>query len=109
MPRLNEFAVFHRASRSLIVADLIFNLDAATQNAVGRWFLRFNKVYGKAGVSRMFRTFIRNRTAFEESLEEIAKLDFKRTVLGHGPNLESKAEFKKAMSEAGKIDLDSRR
>jgi hypothetical protein len=36
MPKLNEFVFLHAPSRALIVADLVFNIDARGQNLLGK-------------------------------------------------------------------------
>ena len=84
MPRLNEFVFLHRASRTLIVADLVFNLDAAQQNMLGKLFLKLNGIYDRAGCSRIFRSLIKDRAAFRASGEQILQLDFERLIPGHG-------------------------
>jgi len=75
MPRINEFAFFHPSSRSLIVADLVFNFST-DQNLLGRLFLKANGCYGKVGCSRLFRHFIKDRAAFRDSVEELMEWDF---------------------------------
>lgn len=84
MPRINEFVFLHRASRTLIVADLVFNLDANKQNFLGKLFLKLNGIYDRVGCSRIFRTFIKNRTEFRASIAEILECDFDRLIPGHG-------------------------
>lgn len=86
VPKLNEVVLLHRASRSLIVADLIFNLSTE-QGFLGKVFLKLNGIYGRAGVSRIFRRFITDRAAFKTSVEEILRWDFDRVIVGHGNNL----------------------
>jgi hypothetical protein len=100
-PKLNEVALLHAPSRSLIVADLIFNIDATAQNALGRLILRINGIYRKAGISRIFRSYIKDRSAFIESLQKIHSHRFDRVVIGHGPNLGGNAVIEQALHEAG--------
>lgn len=87
MPKINEVALLHPPSGSLLVADLIFNLDAAAQNFLGRVFLKANGLYEKAGISRLFRSSIKDRAAFVDSMDEIQSHRFGRVILGHGANL----------------------
>ncbi len=54
-PKLNEFALLHPGSKSLIVADLLFNIDVRAQNFLGRLILKANGIYGRAGMWRIFR------------------------------------------------------
>jgi hypothetical protein len=109
MPRVNEFALLHPASRSLIVADLMFNIDPAAQNAFGRLFLRLNGIYRKPGISRIIRACIKDKTAFCDSLQEILSHNFDRTIIGHGPNLGGRAVLKEAAREAGLVTSTSTR
>ena len=89
MPKMNEFVFVHSASRTLLVADLVFNLDPAEQNAFGKLFLRLNGVYGRMGYSRIFRRFIKDRDAFRESITALLALDFDRVLPGHGRVVET--------------------
>lgn len=84
MPRLNEFVFLHQATHTLIVADLLFNLDVNQQNLFGKLFLKLNGIYGRPANSRIFRMLIRDKNAFKESVREIMKLHFDRIILGHG-------------------------
>jgi uncharacterized protein DUF4336 len=92
MPKINEFVFLHPASRTLIVTDLVFNFDVAQQNFFGRLFLRLNSIYGRVGCSRLFRFFIKDRTAFEQSIAEILALDFDRLILAHGAMVGTRAK-----------------
>lgn len=88
MPKLNEFVFLHAASRTLILADLVFNIDPRQQNLLGKLFLKINGIYGRAGCSRIFRRFIRDRQAFRASVEQLLRWDFDRVVPGHGALVE---------------------
>src|SRR5262245_46907390 len=71
MPKLNEFVFLHVASRTLIVADLLFNFDVNQQHLLGKLFLKLNGLYGRAGCSRIFRRFVKDRAAFRASIAEL--------------------------------------
>lgn len=86
MPRINEVAWLHKPSRSLIVADLMFNLTPAT--GLQRLLQRANGVYQRLGPSRLFRWLISDRSAFRGSMERVLSWDFDRVILGHGANIE---------------------
>jgi hypothetical protein len=73
MPKLNEFVFLHAASRTLIVADLVFNFDVSQQHVLGKLFLKLNGIYGRVGCSRIFRRFIKDRPAFEASIQELLR------------------------------------
>jgi Domain of unknown function (DUF4336) len=92
MPKLNEFVFLHRASRTLIVADLVFNLDAGRQHLVGKLFLKLNGIFGRVACSRIFRRFIKDHKPFRNSIAELLQLDFDRLILGHGAIVEKGAK-----------------
>jgi glyoxylase-like metal-dependent hydrolase (beta-lactamase superfamily II) len=88
MPKVQEFAVFHRASRTLIVGDLLFNFpENATwwTKFAARWLLRLDRL---VGMSLVFRSMIQDKPAFRRSLDEIFAWDFDRVIVGHGEVVE---------------------
>jgi hypothetical protein len=87
MPVVNEFVFLHLASRTLIVADLVFNLDPP--DFMSRILLRLNGALGRPTPSRMFKMAIRDRAAFRESLDTVLAWDFDRVIVGHGENIAS--------------------
>ena len=97
VPKLNESVFLHRPTRSLIVADLAFNVGTR-QNPLARLFLRANGIYGKIASSRVFRLFIRDRAAFRDSLDEVLDWDFDRLIVGHGRIVETSG--REALREA---------
>lgn len=97
MPNVQEHVFFHPATRTLILADLLFNIPES-----GGWFtralLKLADIGGKPRPSRLWRTMIRDRNAFGLSLQQIRELDFDRIVPGHGEVIERNA--KKVFEEA---------
>lgn len=90
MPSVDEIVFFHAPSRTLIVADLLFNLPPA-----GGWqgiLQSLNGIKGRVAVSKFFRRFIKEKAAFKQSIERVLAWDFDRLVVGHGNNLESGAK-----------------
>ena len=83
MPRVNEVAFLHRASRTLILTDLVFNLGP-DMPLLSRVLLRINDCDCKFGPSRLVRA-----SALRSSLDHILAWDFDRVVLSHGKNLET--------------------
>jgi hypothetical protein len=88
-PHVEEIVFHHRASRTLIATDLAFNIRES-RSFITRLFLRANGVLGRFGPTRMFRSFIRDRTAARESLDRILAWDFDRVVMSHGVVLQSR-------------------
>ena len=86
-PFANEVVFFHRSTRTLILSDLAFNIDATSSPAT-RLFFRMIRAYGRFGPSLMERLAIRDRTAARESLHRILAWDFDRVIVAHGHVLE---------------------
>lgn len=92
MPSINEHAFFHRESRTLVIADLLFNLP----DSVGAFTLGFlgliSGIKEHPGNSRMFRMAIKDRDAFESSLQGLLALNFEQIIVGHGDPITSDAK-----------------
>ena len=86
MPRVNEVVFLHRASRTLIITDLAFNLGP-DMPFLSRVLLRINDCYCKFGASRLLRSTIKDRAAVRAALDHVLAWDFDRIVLSHGRNL----------------------
>ena len=97
VPRLHEVAVLHRPSRTLIVADLVFNLQTQPSWA-GRAGLRALGAYGRLASCRSFRLLVRDRAAFRRSVDRLLAADFDRLIVGHGDCVPSGA--KQALRDA---------
>jgi hypothetical protein len=97
-PALNEVVFFHRPSRSVIFADLVFNVPSDFKDA--RIFYTLVAGRGHFGPHRLIRTAIRDRKAARESVAKILEWDFDRVIVTHGDVLESggKAKFAAAFS-----------
>lgn len=88
IPRLNEVALLHRASRTLILTDLVFNLGP-DMPGLSRVLLKLNDCYCRFGVSRLFKTTIKDRAAFRRSIDHVLAWDFDAIVVSHGANIPS--------------------
>jgi hypothetical protein len=102
-PKLKEHVAVHRPTRTLIVADLIFNFSSDEQGWV-RFFHRYIAGFKRyPGMSRIFRLCVTNKPAFESSLRQIMALDFDRIIVGHGEVIETdgKALLKRGLEDAG--------
>ena len=102
-PMLKEHAVLHRPSRTLIVADLVFNFPP-DEHGWNRFFHRHLAGFKRyPGMSRVFRICIRDRAAFRASIETVLAQDFDRLVVGHGNVIETngKALLQRALEDVG--------
>jgi hypothetical protein len=89
VPRFNEAIFFHRASRTLICADLIFNVRS-DESFGARLVYRILGVYGRPAQSWFFRKSIR-RAAAGPQLETLLAWDIERICMSHGDVLEGNA------------------
>lgn len=103
VPQLREYAMVHLPSRTLIVADLVFNFpaDETGWNHFFHRYLAGMKRY--PAMSRIFRLLIRDRAAFRQSIDRLMALDFDRIIVGHGNLVESQGKelLKRALRDAG--------
>ena len=83
---MEEVVFFHRASRTLIVADLIESFEPEMLTVAERLLMRFGGVMHPDGkASRGFRaTFLGHRDAARACLARIRAWDTERIVLAHG-------------------------
>ena len=102
MPWVQEHVFFHKPSRTLIVADLLFNFAESSRltQFVARHFMRLPDL---VGMSVAFRMMIRDRDAFRRSLEDILQWDFDRIVVGHGAIIKSNGQerLRSVLRQAG--------
>lgn len=80
---MGEVVFFHKASSSLIVTDLVFNIHEADG-----WFttlmLKMMGAYQKIGQSKMVRFTTKDRDAFASSLQAMLEWKFERVIPCHG-------------------------
>jgi hypothetical protein len=92
-----EVVFFHKASRTLILTDLCFNVRRATA-PLQRIVARLLDINGKFAPSRLFRVTTRNKRTARASRDRILRWDFDRVIVAHGDIVESggKAALQKA-------------
>ena len=103
IPSVQEHAVLHRSSRTLIVADLFFDPDPESS---GWTHFLMSLVAGRKdgpGISRAFKLATKDKEAFRKSLEKIGEWDFDRIIVGHGAIIPSdgKRHFHEALHASG--------
>jgi hypothetical protein len=87
-PVMNEVVFFHRATRTVIFTDLVFNLPASSRRSAPIFFWILDAP-GKFGPHRLMRTRgIRDRAAARQSVERILRWDFDRVIMSHGDVVE---------------------
>lgn len=83
MPRVHECVLAHLPSGTLVVADLLFNIQRS-DSALARFNFRVFGTWKRTAASRLFRSFIKDRPAFQASMLEVLAVPFDRIVVGHG-------------------------
>ncbi len=88
----SEVVCLHRASRTLIVADLVETIAAETvPGQVARTLARLGGVLGRALPSPEFRLYTDDPDAARARLDEIAAWPFERILMAHGTLVETDA------------------
>ena len=96
-PALNEMVFFHRASRTLLVSDLLFNIRKPA-NLVTRLVLDMMGTRGRLAMSRAWRRYTKDRQALRASVEKVLAWDFTRILPGHGAVYENEQAPKHAQA-----------
>ena len=96
VPGMKEHVILHRPSRTLIVADLMFNFGPAAPT----WthLLMYGAVGAKhnPGMARSMRLTVKDKAALLASLARMMAWDFDRLIVGHGDPIETGAKARVA-------------
>jgi len=84
IPRLNECALRHRPSKTLLLGDLIFNLPLERSPFMLRLISGLKSF---PGTSRLLKFMVKDRAALAKSVEAMLASDFDRVVMSHGVTL----------------------
>jgi hypothetical protein len=100
MPAIREHVFFHRATRSLIVAELLLNI-VERNGWLDRTLLQLAGIREQPGPSRLWRMLIKDRARFSASLQRVLELDFQRIIPLHGEVINDRAMpvFQEAFAE----------
>jgi hypothetical protein len=104
MPKAQEHVFLHVPSRTLIVADLVFNFPESTG-----WTSFFRKtlmgVKEHPDSARLFPLLIKDRPAYDRSISQLLTWDFDRIIVGHHEVVESggKERLKSALARKGML------
>lgn len=104
MSKFRESVFVHHASRSLLVSDLVFNLEDAT--GAGAWFfLNLFGTWRRLAVSKLFVKQIDDRAAFRASVAQLMAFEFDHLVPAHGAvvSSEAKSRLGAALRERGLV------
>ncbi|ANM29232.1 hypothetical protein ABI59_05970 [Acidobacteria bacterium Mor1] len=87
MPRVNEVALYHRDSRSLILADWMMHFPEGGSTFGTNLFLKLFRWVPGTRVSPLYRMMIKDKPAFRGAAEKISALEVERVLPGHGEPL----------------------
>jgi len=87
-PLLNEVVFFHRATRTLLTTDLVFNVPVGA-TAGARLFYWLTGAEGRIGPHRLIRLAMRDKQACRASADRILAWDFDRITVTHGEVVET--------------------
>jgi len=83
VPEFNEVIFCHRASRTLVATDMVFNIQRP--KGLIQWILlHLAGTYKKFAFSRLFGMQVKDNAAVGSSLAHVLEWDFDRVVMAHG-------------------------
>ena len=86
-PKRNEVVFFHRPSRTIYTADLVFNMRSP-KGFLAPLTFRAMGVWKRFGMARPWKSWVKDPVAFRTSIEEILAWDFDRIEMAHGETVE---------------------
>ena len=93
VPRVNEVVFFHVPSRTLIITDLLFNIEQP-RGWQSRLVLTLVGARGRVAQSRLWRLVTRDRKAAAESIRRMLSWEPERVVMAHGAILTRDAKLR---------------
>lgn len=81
---LDEVVFYHWSSKSIIVADLLFNISHADANITRALAGVVIGPYPGCRFARLYQPFVFDRRRFRDSVERILEWDFNQIIVGHG-------------------------
>ena len=89
-PRFTELALYHDASETLVLCDLVLNFRAVEPRL--RWLLRLNGAWGQPAQSRLQRWLLfRNASALADFYHWAMARPFRQISVSHGPLIRDQA------------------
>ena len=85
-PRLSETELFHRPSGTLVVTDLVFNVE--TPAFATGLLLRTTGTHGRLAQSRVWSFVVEDRARARASCDRLAELPIERVIVAHGAVLD---------------------
>ena len=92
-PKRNEVVFFHQPTRTLYTADLAFAI-MEPKGVISPIALRAMGIYKRFGVSKMWKGWVKDKAAFQRSIDRIMAWPFERIAVAHGDIVEGNARQK---------------
>jgi hypothetical protein len=87
--KMGEVLFYHRPSRTLITTDIVFHFQREDFRGIAKLFMKLNGALGNFGPTRLAkRFFIRDKSAFADSMRPVLALDIDHVIMSHGRVLE---------------------
>jgi len=104
-PRMQESVFVHHATRTLVVADALFNLQT-TRGLMSPLMFRLLGSYGRPMQSRTWRSIVKDREAMRRSTRAVLDAEFERIIMAHGTVIDAfgHAVFQEATSWLPTVD-----
>ena len=90
-PDVDEVALFHAPSRTLVVTDLVFNVTRP-RGLVAHIVLFLVGCHANLAQSRAWRFFVKDRAAAAASIRTLLALPFETLVVAHGEVVHERAK-----------------
>ena len=85
---VSEVVLLHRATRTLIVTDLAFNMQSAPRR-IDRWYWQMSGVWQRFGPTKLVHhVLLRDADLVRAFLARVLAWDFDRIVVAHGDVVE---------------------
>ncbi|HWO09799.1 MAG TPA: DUF4336 domain-containing protein [Polyangiaceae bacterium] len=100
-PKIDEYAFYHRETRTLVLTDLVFNITRP-EGWLAHLVLWLGGCHGHLGSSRVWRLQLEDRVALRASVERLLELPFETLVMAHGSIVQSaaRAQLQRALAWA---------
>jgi hypothetical protein len=99
----HEHAFYHHASRTVVLADLLFHFPPETAGWARFFVQKVMRLPRLVGISIFFRFMIRDKERFAQSMRDLLRWDFRQIVVAHREPItaDARSVFVRALRERG--------
>ncbi|GHF23912.1 hypothetical protein GCM10017044_18100 [Kordiimonas sediminis] len=84
---IQETVLYHKASKTLITCDLLYNIQSE-QSFSERMFFRLIRAYGAPKVAFYHKSYVKDKEAMQHAIDTVCAWDIRRIVMSHGRIIE---------------------